>query len=178
MAAAHPDVRMGLNQLALLYRLQGKYAFSEQVYRCALEIYQQTKDRGTSGTQMASEGNAAASLQGLAKLYHTQEEYLEAEPLYQQALAGWKRRHGPDHPVVGQTLFELADVYDALERYREAERVLQQSVAIWEKQGWDSDLAATLTSYAALLRKTNRPGEAGELEKRVKALREKPGRMP
>src|SRR5215813_7612663 len=72
--ADHPDTAASLNNLALLYVLQGKYGEAEPLYKRALAI----RERRLG----ADHPDTATSLHNLAELYRSQGKYEEAEPLY------------------------------------------------------------------------------------------------
>jgi tetratricopeptide (TPR) repeat protein len=86
----HPDVAMSLNNLALLYRAQGRYGEAEPLHQRALALCERVLGPDHPAT--------AVSLNNLALLYDAQGRYGEAEPLYQRALALCERVLGPDHP--------------------------------------------------------------------------------
>ena len=65
----------GLNNLAALYYVQGKYQEAESLYQRALEIRERILGPEHPDT--------ACSLNNLAALYDVQDKYQEAEPLYQ-----------------------------------------------------------------------------------------------
>ena len=79
-----------LNNLAALYKNQGRYSEAEPLYQQALELYKRLL--GEEHPYVAS------SLHNLAALYDNQGRYSEAEPLYQQALELTKRLLGEEHP--------------------------------------------------------------------------------
>ncbi len=68
-----------LNNLAELYRVQGRYAEAEPLYQRSLAIREKTPGPEHS--------DVAQSLNNLALLYDAQARYAEAEPLFQRALA-------------------------------------------------------------------------------------------
>ena len=68
-----------LNNLALLYDNQGKYAEAEPLYQRSLAIWEKALG--------PEHPNVAASLNNLAFLYNNQGKYAEAEPLHKRALA-------------------------------------------------------------------------------------------
>jgi tetratricopeptide (TPR) repeat protein len=86
----HPDVASSLNNLALLYKSQGRYSEAEPLYLDALEM--------TKRLFKDDHPNVATSLNNLASLYDSQEKYSEAEPLYLDALAICERVLDNNHP--------------------------------------------------------------------------------
>ncbi len=82
----HFEVATDLNNLAELYRTQGKYTEAEPLYQPALAIYEQELG--------ATHPDTARILNNLALLYDDQERYREAEPLYQRALMICERTLG------------------------------------------------------------------------------------
>ncbi|WP_130758759.1 tetratricopeptide repeat protein, partial [Microcystis aeruginosa] len=70
----HPDVAASLNNLAGLYKSQGRYTEAEPLYREALDLRKRLLGD--------NHPDVAASLNNLAGLYKSQGRYTEAEPLY------------------------------------------------------------------------------------------------
>ncbi len=68
----------------------------------------------------------ATTLNNLAFLYYAQGRYVEAEPLYQRALAIRENALGPEHPDVATSLNSLAKLYQAQGRNEDAERLLRE----------------------------------------------------
>jgi tetratricopeptide (TPR) repeat protein len=88
----HPDTATSLNNLAMLYRVQGCYAAAEPLHQHALVVREQALG--------PNHPDVATSLNTLAELYRAQGRYAEAEPLYQRALAILEQALGPNHPDV------------------------------------------------------------------------------
>jgi tetratricopeptide (TPR) repeat protein len=86
----HPHVATSLNNLAELYKTQGKYAEAETLRLRCLEI--ERKTLGENHPQFAT------SLNNLAGLYLAQGKYAEAEPLYQRAITIFLEKLGENHP--------------------------------------------------------------------------------
>ncbi len=105
------DVARSLNNLAELYRAQGKYAEAEPLYRRALRI-----DEKTLGPVHL---DLAIDLNNLAELYHDQGKYAEAEPFYQRALAIGEKVLGPEHPNVAASLENYATLLRVQPIWRE-----------------------------------------------------------
>ena len=121
------DPRLGasLNDLAMLYATQGKYAEAEPLYNRALAIAEEA---------LGPEDPAvAACLGNLAGLYRTQGKYAEAEPLSNRALAIVEKARGPEHPDVAESLNNLALLYFEQGKYTEAEPLYKRALAIREE---------------------------------------------
>jgi tetratricopeptide (TPR) repeat protein len=119
---------------------------------------------------------AAALLLNQSGLYlDDRARYVEAEPLFQRALAIYEKALGPDHPDTATSLNNLAALYDDQGRYAEAEPLHQRALAIYEKAlGPDHpDTAASLNNLAALYDDQGRYSEAEPLYQRALAIDEK-----
>ncbi len=114
------------------------------------------------------------SLDRLARIYHKQGRYGEAEPLYKRSLSIREQQLGPDHPDVATSLNNLALLYESMGRYGEAEPLVVRSLSIYEQQlGPDHpDVATSLNNLALLYRSMGRYGEAEPLVVRSLAIRE------
>ncbi len=124
--ASDERLPLSLNNLAWLYRLQGKYAEAEPLYQRALGIYE---------TALGPEHPyVATGLNNLAGLYHTQGKYAEAEPLYQRSLAIREKALGPEHPYVATNLERYAGSLRKMERDAEAEEMEERAKAIRAKR--------------------------------------------
>ena len=91
-----PRLATSLNNLAVLYKTQGKYAEAEQLYKQSLEIRE--KALGPKHSDVAQ------SLNNLAEVYRAQGKYTEAEPLYKQSLAIREKALGPQRSSPGSGL--------------------------------------------------------------------------
>ena len=69
----HTEVATSLNNLALLYYAQGRYAQAEPLYKRSLAILEKALE--------PDHPDVATGLHNLAELYRTQGQYAEAEPL-------------------------------------------------------------------------------------------------
>jgi len=167
VGANHPEVATSLNNLADLYRDQGRYADAEPLYQRSLDISEKTLG--------AEHPAVATSMNNLAGLYQDQGRYAEAEPLYQRSLAILERTFGPGHPSVATSLNNLAGLYQTQGRYPEAEPLYQRSLAILERTFGPEhpDVAVSLNNLAELYRALGRYPEAEPLYQRSLAIREK-----
>ena len=98
--AQDPRLATSLNNLAVLYASQGKYAEAEPLHQRALAIREKTLG--------PEHKDVATGLTNLARLYASQGEYAEAAPLYRRALAIREKTLGSEHPDVATSLNNLA----------------------------------------------------------------------
>jgi hypothetical protein len=73
-------------------------------------------------------------------------------------LVVWEKALGPEHPDVGQCLYNLAELHRAQHRYAQAEPLYQRSLAILEK-GLGANhpqVGSVLNGFALLLHPTKR----------------------
>ena len=154
-----------LDDLAEVYRAQGKFAEAAPLYERSMAIRE--KAVGPEHSDLVG------TLNGLADLYRAQGKFAEAEPLYRRALTILEQKHGRGHPEVGASLESLADLYQAEGKFAEAEPLYRRSLAVWERVlGREHPHVATsLEKYALLLRSMNREAEAAAMETRAKAIR-------
>ncbi|MBO0756798.1 MAG: CHAT domain-containing protein, partial [Bradyrhizobiaceae bacterium] len=156
-----------LNNLALLYQAQGRYAEAEPIMKRVLAI-----DEKALGPDHP---DVSRDLGNLAALYQAQGRYAEAEPIMKRALAIDEKALGPDHPDVGRYLNTLAALYLNQGRYAEAEPLYMRALAILEKAlGPDHPNVGTdLNNLALLYQAQGRDAEAEPLYKRAIAIDEK-----
>jgi CHAT domain-containing protein/Flp pilus assembly protein TadD len=163
----HPNVAPVLNNLAAMYRNQGRHADAEPLSQRSLAIAERAFGR--------DHPNVATALNNLAELYRSQGRYADAEPLYQRSLAIREKALGRDHPDVATALNNLGLLYASQGRYAEAEPLYQRSLAIREKAlGRDHpDVAISLNNLASLYDRQRRYADAELPYQRSLAIREK-----
>src|SRR5439155_3040183 len=98
--SAPTDQAGDLNNRAVSFRSQGRYAEAEPLFRQALEITEHAKG--------AEHLDVAIILNNLGELYYVQGRYAEAEPLYQRALSIKEKMLGPDDLGLATTLENYA----------------------------------------------------------------------
>ena len=103
LGETHPDTLTSMNDLAVLYRHQGKYADAEGLHRGVLAAR-----RRVLGPEHR---DTLASMHDLAMLYQSQTKYTEAEALELQALAIRRRVLGDDHADTLASRSILAGIY-------------------------------------------------------------------
>jgi CHAT domain-containing protein len=116
----HPNLGPSLNNLAALYRDQGRYADAESPHKRALAIFETAL--GPDNFRVAN------TLRHLAELYDQQGRYAEAEPLLKRALAIREKAFGADNPDGAIVLNNLAGLYLAQGRYADALPPVQTTV--------------------------------------------------
>jgi tetratricopeptide (TPR) repeat protein len=163
----HPRTAISLNNLAGLYRAQGRPDKAEPLHQRALAIREKVLGPEHPGT--------ATSLNNLAGLYRAQGRLDEAEPLHQRALAIYKAALGPEHPDTATILNDLAGLYRAQGRLDEAEPLHQRALVIYETLlGPEHPYTATsLNNLATLYCDQSRLDEAERLYQRALAIFEK-----
>ena len=111
------DLRLGttLNNLAELYRDQGKYAEAEPLYKRSLVIVVKVLGPEHPGV--------ATNLNNLGLLYTDQGKYAEAVPLYKRSLEITEKALGPEHPTVATSLENYAMLLRKTNRDAEAARL-------------------------------------------------------
>ena len=113
-AAELGPLEMGrsLNNLAELYRRQGRAAEAERYFTEALSMKE--SELG------ADHPDVATSLNNLAQLYVAQGRDSEAAPLLERSLEIQGKALDAEHPVLGRTLTLLGEVYRHLGRAEDA----------------------------------------------------------
>jgi len=115
----HPDTLRSFNDLATLFRNQGRYDESEEL--CTLAL--------ASGEALeADHPVVTGTLSNLGALYVDQGRYEEAEALYMRALAGLRERGGTGDSGTLDLENSLAGLYHYQGRYDEAEALYKQAL--------------------------------------------------
>ena len=122
LGPVHPLVAICLNNLAAVYKAQGKYVAAEPLYRRALAIRESTYG--------AEHPFVATSLDNLALLYKAEGKFAEAEQLYRRSLAIEERAYGTSHPIVVQSMDNLASFYREAGMNKAAEEMEKRESSI------------------------------------------------
>lgn len=72
-------------------------------------------------------------MNNLSVLYSDQEKLKEAEEIYQQALAGYKKALGLDHTLTLDSVYCLSILYRDKEKLNKAEEIYQRALASYKK---------------------------------------------
>jgi tetratricopeptide (TPR) repeat protein len=163
----HPQMAIGLSNLASLLYARNRLAEAEPLMRRMLAIGEQSLG--------LDHPNVATGLNNLAQLFKATNRFAEAEPLMRRALAIDERSFGPDHPNFSRDLNNLALLLQATNRLAEAEPLMRRALAIDEQSfGPDHPEVATgLSNLASLLQAANRLAEAEPLMRRALAIDER-----
>jgi len=163
----YPHVAAALNNLAVLYRIQGRYAQAEPLCQGALAIAEKVLG--------PEHPDVALSLNNLAALYHSQGQHAQAESLYRRALTIWEKVLGPEHPDVALSLNNLAVLYDGQGQYAQAESLYRRALTIREKVLGPEHphVATSLNNLAMLYDSQGQYAQAEPLYRRALEIREK-----
>ena len=99
----HPQTLNSMNNLAFLYRNQGRHGEAEPLYREALQLTREVLGPRHPRT--------LAGMNNLATLYERQGRHGEAEPLYREALQLTREMFGPQHPNTVRSTSNLATLH-------------------------------------------------------------------
>ena len=110
-----------VNNLAELYRDQGRYGKAEPLYERALEARERVLGKEHPQTLI--------SVNNLALLYRAQGRYGEAEPLYKRTLEAFQRVLGKEHPYTLTSVNNLALLYFAQSDWARAGQFWRRSTA-------------------------------------------------
>jgi tetratricopeptide (TPR) repeat protein len=152
------------------YMTQGDTAFEQGQHTEAESWYLQAlKLLADAGPE---EPRLAVTLNTLAMLYHSQQQYSVAAPLYEQVLQLLQAVLPPGHPTLATTRNNLAVLYEAQGHYARAEPLYRQALDDLERLlgPEHANVAAALGNYADLLRKLQRDAEADGFEARARAI--------
>ncbi|MFO0810962.1 MAG: tetratricopeptide repeat protein [Gemmataceae bacterium] len=163
----HVNTGITLNNLANVYRSQGRSAAAEPLYRRAMAI-----DERVYGPDHPE---VATDLNNLAGVYQDQGKYAEAERVHTRALAIREKALGPNHLDTAFSLVNLAILYTDRGKYAEAEPLYRRALAIREKALGPNhpDVATSLNGLAALADRRGQFGEAERLLRQALAITEK-----
>ena len=163
----HPDTLASVNNLAELYRAQGRHAEAEPLFRRALEASERVLGKEHPDTLM--------SVNNLALLYQAQGHHAEAEPLFRRALEASERVLGKEHPQTLTNVNNLAELYRAQGHHAEAEPLYRRALETQERV-LGKEHPSTLLSVnnlAALYQTQGRHAEAEPLYRRTLEAQER-----
>jgi len=116
------DLAKSLNNMAEVYRAQGRYADAERLFKKALTMRETTRP---------DDADLARLLNNMAELYIVQDRYADAETLLKRALMIWEATR-PDHPDYALALNNMAVLCSRQWRYAEANVLFARCLKITE----------------------------------------------
>ena len=156
----NPRLADSLNELAILYAKQHKYAQAELLFQRSL---------GVSVAALGSgHPDVAIVLKNIGILKASQRQYAEADLLLSQSLSLTNRVLGHEHPIAAVTMRTIAVSQAIQGHYGEAERFNRRSLEIGEKTlgSEHPEVAASRKVFTQVLRTVHRDTRAyrGELQ--------------
>jgi tetratricopeptide (TPR) repeat protein len=163
----HPAIADSLNNLAELYRMQGRYLLAKPLYLKAFNMRKSLLGE--------SHPDIAQSLNNLATFLVTQGHYQEAEEKLFAALNIWKQHLGEEHPEIATSLNNIAEVYREQGRYQDAEQMHLKALSMRKRllDNEDIEIAQSLGNLAALYETQAQYSKAEELHLEALAIRKK-----
>jgi tetratricopeptide (TPR) repeat protein len=160
VGSLNPCLADCLNELAILYAKQHKYAQAELLFQRSL---------GVSVAALGSDHpDVAIVLKNIGIMKASQRQYAEADLLLSQSLSLTNRVLGHEHPIAAVTMRTIA-VFQAIQgHYGEAERFIRRSLEISEKTLGSAhpEVAASRKVFAQVLHTGHRDIEAHWAESR------------
>ncbi len=136
------------NNLAELYRVQGRYADAEPLYHKALALREQHLGE--------HHPHVGGSLNNLANLFYAQGRYSKARILYRRALDCWERSLPESDLRIAVCLNNLAVIYRIQSKFPQAESLYKRALKLAETyQGQNAPQVARILSGLAMLCKQN-----------------------
>ena len=139
---------------------RGQYREAEQIFTAAVH---KAEEFGRHDRRVA------VTLTHLAQTYSAQGKFVEAEPVYLEALKIYQEVHGENHLDVAATLNNLGVLHRKHGQFADAQRLLMRALAIKERLlGPDHlEVALAMSNLAALYQAQGDAEQAGELFQRA-----------
>jgi tetratricopeptide (TPR) repeat protein len=128
-----------MNNLAALYRAEGRYAEAEPLQNRVLEI-----QRGALGEEHPF---TLAIMSNVAHLYRAEGKYAEAETTISKVIEIRRRVLGVQHPETIDTVLWLVGLQLQQQQFAQAEPLVREVLGNWEKtapDGWKRFYAQAL----------------------------------
>lgn len=159
------DVRLGpiLNNFAGLQISMKKWSVAEVSLDRALTLAK------NSGNYL----EIANVLENMGAMRYARKGLPEAEDAYRRAFTIRLEVLGAGNPDVARTALNLAGTLTKVGNFSEAERLYLEALQSFERTFGDNsrEVLLALSEMAQLMRKTNRPADAAELESRAASIR-------
>ncbi|KAL6890819.1 hypothetical protein GGI43DRAFT_425308 [Trichoderma evansii] len=168
----HHDVLTSMNNLASIYRIQGRWKEAEKL---VVEIEDRRKEAMEKARGEISEDTRSvlATQANLASIYKAQGRYEAAEGLQLSALIGCEIEFGDSHPQTLTNRSNLASIYRIQGELERAEHHQVQAMNMRDiKFGREHpDTLTSMNSLASIFRAQGRLSDAEELQVQVVELR-------
>jgi tetratricopeptide (TPR) repeat protein len=150
-----------LNELAILYAKEHKYAQAELLFQRSLGV--------TVAARGSDHPDVAIVLKNIGILKASQRQYAEADLLLSQSLSLTNRVLGQEHPIAAGMMRTIALFQTIQGHYGEAERFIRRSLEISEKTlgSEHPEVAASRKVFAQVLRTGHRDTEVHLAESRA-----------
>ncbi len=164
---AHPEIAMGLNNIAYVLQIEGKYDAAGEMYTAAYDMQRQLLGE--------DHPDVALALNNLAFVSYLKGDLDTAIARSQESLDMYRRTLGNDHPDIARGMSNLGMWELDKKDYSSAESLLRQALDLRVKLlGLDHvDVAASKTLFASLLIETGRFDEALPLTVEAKGIFQK-----
>jgi tetratricopeptide (TPR) repeat protein len=161
----HPYVATTINNIAEIYRLQGRYQESEALFNRALSVYKEYFGE--------DHPHVATCLNNLALIDYSQKRYVSAERRFKRALIIYIKALGENHSYVGGVDNNLGELFLAQEKYAEAENYFSNAIKVWENALGPEHYSVGIAVYnlAELYRCQGQYSKAEPLFKRATMIR-------
>ena len=158
----HSDLGALLNNVALIYRHNGRPKAAEAHYLHALQIYEKQLGR--------DHPDVASLLNNLGVFYSNERRFAEAEEMHRRALAIRKEAHPECLADVAQSNCNLAVVYHSRGDYGRAGELYRESLEALEgtSDARSEDYETAVSNYADLLRSLGKTRQAASVISRAR----------
>jgi tetratricopeptide (TPR) repeat protein len=130
-----------------VYRLQGRHAEAEPLYKRSLAIREAALGQ--------DHPFVATSLNDLASLYQDQGRYAEAEALYRRTLSIFEKTWGPDHPEIAVSVSNVAFLALAQGDWTRGASLFRRAAAIVQRRTEREGVAGTSVGSLMAREKTS-----------------------
>jgi tetratricopeptide (TPR) repeat protein len=167
LGPAHREVAFAINNLAVLYHMEGKYAEALPLYQRAVAMYEHVLG--------PNHPDLAKNLGNLGLLYSAQSRYPEALATLKRALTIFERSLGASHLDIAPPLVNLGGVYFDQNRHAKARSVWKRALALCESHLGPNnpEVAQILANLASLYGQQRKYAEALPLCQRALAIFER-----
>lgn len=162
----HPEIAMGLNNVAYALDIEGKYDEAEEMYRAAYDM--QRKLLGEDHPDVA------LALSNLAFVSYTKGDLDASIAMSNESLEMYRRTVGNEHPLVARGMSNLAVMEMEKDDFTSAEPRLRDAIDMHVKLlgPEHTEVAKSKTVLANLLIETDRFEEALPLAREARAIYE------